>query len=529
MESVCSSLPARAGDVVLDRVKSKLTLDEVATQLGLTREGVRQIETKALGQINEKFGRALQSATRAVVRWLIDYEIKEVTLQELSISGECDAITIDLFFKFIKKLKIPEGTPLELTSTYIFRSDEFLPEALWDSAIKEALLAASWPIDLASFQQSLPGVPNHYLAKSMQENYGATIQDGKFLSLPKFTKPEMCIYALQAAGKPLHCSEIRAAVFRFFDEDMSEHYVNATVGRLPQVAIVAPGTYAHYSTLPYSEQSITEIRDTVYAYLSDKGVFLSSKVLFDRLFADHVSTHPEGFNHYVVMGFVQDDKRFITKRGNMIGLASFDLTTTFMPLEEEVRNLVIEYGPITIPEILDKLSETRKLCNDAGIRQIFAATPSVIKVGRRTYDSLHRFFETREEYDDLVVAIKVGLLAGPKGIYALTEGLERQGLRKVSSEVVESVLTSMDGVAKAGNAYCLEQLDAELYQYQEIATRCLEHGGRGELERQIAQKNLSTLVQKMVHFDGRFSGPNVPVGESAGRSELSSILDEFDF
>lgn len=530
IQTVFSALESKELDILLDRIQSEQTLEQVAANFAVTRERIRQIESRAIKRLRRAFGETLQDCIASLCNRLAQAGINECSLVEFAELASCDMITAQLFFSLVKRLDLPNAGHLILIDSHVILPDQFIPRQDWNAAIKRSLMAVTWPIELDALIVNCPTVPRFFIEKCLEDRYSAKISDGQFEILPSLSTADMCTHVLLKAHKPLHISEMRALAAKYFGKDIPEHLVNATAGRLKEVAIAAPGTYVHYVSLSYSDQVLAHIRHVVHRHLAEQSCFIGSKVLFDRLFLKHTSAYPEGFNHYLMMGIVQDDERFVTKRGNMVGLASFDLQKTYISLEDEVRNIILSDGPISIPEIVARLASTRKLCNDSGVRLILSHTPTIIQVGRRTYDSLHRFFTSREEYDDLVTAIQVNLLFRPKSVYALSQELISLGFARASTEVVESLLNAMDDINKTKDAYTIKSARQELCSYRDISSKCLADGADCSILLARLQEYMPLkLAERMVRLDYRLSLSRNDEAETVNTSELSSILDEFDF
>jgi hypothetical protein len=231
----------------------------------------------------------------------------------------------------------------------------------------------------------------------------------------------------------------------------------------------------------------------------------------------------------LLLGFAQNDTRFITKRGNMIGLVGFDITKTYISLEDEVRNIVLEHGPISVNDIVAHMAATRKLCNDGSVKLVLINSPEIIQVGHRVYDSLHRFFADRDEYEALVLALRIALLAGTRSVYAVAEEMATLGLRKASSEVIGSILSAADDITQVNGMYRLSAPSSELQGYQELALACLAEGGVERLRQEASAAFGSEMATRFIRFDRRFqaSPPRPPNDPTA--SALHAILADFEF
>jgi RNA polymerase primary sigma factor len=527
VDTVFAALNSVEQTVILARLQDKQTLAQVGVELNLTRERVRQIEARALRRISPAYNVMLQECAVAIHRVLCEIGRNELTLAEFARMGSCSTLDVLFFLELLRKANLKEAELFGSADAHAYLKNQFIDREDWDEAIRDSLMSAQWPVGFSQLINNSRLVPQFYVIDHLCRNYGAEMDGCEFKTLPRLSTHDMCIGALLNATGPTHLTDLRALIFRSFGRDLAEPTIAAHVGRSKEAAICGPGTYVHYKNIPYTEQLLEQVRYAVFTYLQEQGNFISSKVIFERLFVPKVQMYPSDFNHYLMMGIVQDDERFLTKRGNMVGLSSFDLDETYISLEDEVRNLVLDQGPISIPEIIANLSATRKLCNDTGIRLILSQTPSVVRVGPRTFDSIHRFFRNTSDFEDYVLAIKISLMVRAKGNYAVAEDLTALGLSQATPYVVESLLNVIEHTTIHGT-HSLAKLDNELSTYKTIADDCLTEGAsREELVRRL--QGIDLRAEKLTRLDRRFC----PLGNAAEPivpgSELRSILYEFGF
>lgn len=529
VKDILSLLTERQQAILLERLLERRTLEAVAATRGVTRERIRQIEAKSLRIVLTKGGAALRQSAKLNCVRLCERRLFELSVEVFANLATCDVKDVTLYVAFLKKVDSGHS-PLGLfEGQHLFVRSQYAPRADWKTTLAEELRLQPLPLTLDGVLSSVATVPGFYVRDYFQRRWGTQSEDAN-IGASSYGTTRMCIDVLRKAGGPLHTSDVRVRICALFQIDIEEHAINASLGRLRAALITAPGTYALYESLPYTAAQLRSIRDTAHQHLASKGVFVSSKLLFDQAFAPKVDEYPGKLNHYLVMGIVQDDERFTTKRGNMVGLASFDLTATYMPLQDEVRKIVIEHGPVSLQEISERLSDTRRLCNDSGIRQVLSQSPEIIRIGRRTFDSLHRFFETREVYEDLLLAVRLSLLERRKTTYAIAQDLSRLPFQKLTSHLVESLLFSMDDVRSEGDFHELVEQSDELRSYDSAVVRSLCDAGSVAVVRASLVGVLpSERVGKLTSLDTRFFIPMPSSQSSATDTELGSILRDFDF
>lgn len=527
MHDVLSSLHQRQQIIMALRFFEKRTLEEVASDFGITRERVRQLEASSIRKISAKHGRLLFEVADSISEQLCVGNTHELPLDEFSKLVTCEARDIAIYVSILKKIDT-EKSPLGLSDDHLYLRNHFSPRKSWRSTLASEMSSSALLMNMEEAVSTIKSVPSFFIRDYFLRKWGGSPGDAD-ATPPRYKTSYMCVDVLKRANRPLHTSDVRARIYEAFKVDVEEYAINATLGRLREAVIFAPGTYVLYRSLPYTPSQIEHIRNIALAYLIEKGVFLSSKILFEDVFAQ-VSDELPDLNHYVVMGILQDDRRFTTKRGNMIGLISFDLDEAYTPLQDEIVRIVLSHGPVSLQEITARVSETRRLCNDSGVRFVLAQSPEVIQIGPRTYDSLHRFFENRESYEDLLLAIRISLLDNGKTTYALSQELERLGLPKVTPQLIESLLASMKDVETENDIHVLAAVGSELAEYNDAARSVLSKSGTKEdLEKWFEDAIQKERLLEMATLDARFLPSSSSSIAVPGRTELDSILSEFGF
>lgn len=527
LKEIYSLLTTSQKEVIVGRFLKKQTLESVASVRGVSRERIRQIEEKSLRILSTKFQTTLRDSAQFVCSRLSDDEFFELSIEEFARLSSCEIDEAIVYLALLKKFGVDQST-LDAFEGNVFVRNHYVSRKDWKKTLTEELRSKPLPLVMDEVLESVRSVPMFYIRDYFKRRLGAKTNDAGDV-VPTYGTSRMCIDVLRKAGGPLHTSDVRARIYAIFHIDIEEHAINAVLGRLRETLITAPGTYALYESLPYTPVQLASIRNRAHDYLAAKGAFLSSKILFDQAFASRLDDYPGPLNHYLVMGIVQDDERFVTKRGNMVGLVTFDPSETYTPLQDEIRKIVIDHGPITIQEISARLSATRRLCNDSGIRQVLSQSSEVIRIGRRTFDSLRRFFDTRQDYDDLLLAIRISLLEKKKTTYAITQDLSRIELKKLTSHLIESMLLSMDDVRTEGDIHELVGASTELSQYNDVAMRVLGEGGMAEdISASLGDKVPDGLLARLISLDARFRTDFNAQGDSTENAELASILRDFE-
>jgi RNA polymerase primary sigma factor len=512
--------------ILKDRLVYHRTLEQIAGDYDVTRERVRQIEKSSLrnlGQLLNGFAIEIETSLSEILG------AANFSTSIESIAKEASCKTEELHFLINAFIETTQGVEKKfgIKDSHIYYKPEFSPETAWEDLVFDTVHSVHWPIPMADLYSSLISVPVFFITSYLLNSLDAVIQNDQLLRLESLRSTTMCIKVLRQEKRPLHTSEIRARLHELFKKDVDERAIGATLGRLKEALIVDPGTYALYEHLPYTASDLKNIRDSVFSYLTDKSLYVSSKIIFDVLFRRGGYQFPLGFNDYIVLGVVQDDERFVTKRGNMIGLASFKLSETFSSLEDEVHSIIDEHGPISIREVRALLSETRKLCNDSGIRNILDSSSEIICVGKSTYDTLYRFFENRQEYDRLKLAIQLILMQHDKSAYAVSKELNQLGFTSYSLDTLESIIKTTEGVSEESGTYSIDVQEKSLIEYNNLVSHELsKNTDLGRIKDILTYELEDELVREYSSLDLRLLDKGAAINDQSA-SEVKSILDQF--
>ena len=231
----------------------------------------------------------------------------------------------------------------------------------------------------------------------------------------------------------------------------------------------------------------------------------------------------------MMLGIVQDDKRFLIKRGLMVGLKSFESSVLFNSLEDEVIGVIAEDGPVTVVHVLNILVKTRGKSVEPGIRNILSSNENIVKVDRNKYDLLCRVFNSKEVYKEFLLKIKIILLGGPQSLQSIWFKLSQLKAVKIELYTLSSILNSSKYFKFKNNIYRNNGVDAQLMSYDEIIQGALKEGIEVDEIRGMLKWSVdSAELLKYFNMDYRVICRS-PEETESHRGELSNILDEFKF
>ncbi|WP_206477976.1 sigma factor-like helix-turn-helix DNA-binding protein [Halomonas sp. KRD171] len=405
-ENDFSSLNEKESKILLSRFGvDKLTLVELGMEFGVSRERVRQIESKALKKyikmnrvellnLSENLEKHVK-ASKGVISIDTVKELHRISRRKLEI--------------VLNIIVVPEngGSCLLRDGEYIINSDFKGRQTKIFSEIERFIYLQAGYAGKVNFYE-IDGVNSQVLSYFFFVNHRkfSMNADGE-INIVIRSASERARIVLTIAGQPIHTSEAVRLYKILFKEDITEHALGATLNRLPDGLIVGPGKYALYSHLRLSTEDIDSIRDEAYELIQSACYYLSSRIIFEHIYKikpDFRLKEPY-FNHYLVLGVLQDDERYQIKRGFMVGMAGFE---DHLPLETEVEVLVEKHGPVSVPEIMELLRPTRGELTNGSVRNILIASNEIFLTSeQRKWDVAERVFNDTSDIRKLQIAIRL--------------------------------------------------------------------------------------------------------------------------
>lgn len=436
IEGCISTLNDRQQDILqrrygINRGQTE-TLEQVASDYDVTRERIRQIEKKAKQKLETK-------RTKKVLIGALEQEgsleklfknRKIVSDEQISAVSKLltaqELLAVDLAYGDMRSFLDAESVRTE--AGWIQEQDLLLtshePEDLSGSLrqrIVSAIREQKLPIRLTEIAAALPDYPLSEIMGELSARFEASIEGDFVRAASRLPGTVRCILILREAGRAMHCDEIRARMHEVFAKDESIHHIGSTLSGMEEALIVERGTYDLYENLSLTDGDLEEVRDRTLSHLKRVGGFISAKVLFSDLFQGETERFGIAFGPYMLLGIVQDDERFVTKRGLMIGLATDENKSEFRGLGEEVLAVLIEaQRSMTLVEIVQELEGRRDVLTTS-ISVGLENSPEAVSVGRGRFDLVGRAIGPDERQTDLILACAIALANGPRTAFALSE------------------------------------------------------------------------------------------------------------
>ena len=541
-------LREREADIINQRfglVGKKKTLAAIADDYGITRERVRQIETKALRRCkilsHKNIFKQLLSEEKPVLQESLFKKRRMLSQSVLKVVSR----NLDPAHKFLIAL-IDNKVTAWLTRNYYptIREGVIIAWSIEDAEIdfdvvldnielsipkriSAIIESGTWPMLTSTLEKAMPDVPIPLIRKTLLEDLDASIEDGHIITMGKLSVKARLILVLRMAKRRLHTAEIVAHHKNLFQIDMNQHAVSATLQRLEEALIVERGIYDLYENLQFTKGQLTEIRDIVFDYLIEKGEFISATMLHDELFIHRMQDFPEHLTNYMLMGILQDDDRFNVKRGLMVGLKDAKFKGKFSSLTDEVRSLINEKGPISSKEIALKLSATRKVLTTS-VEAVITSLQDVVENSSGHYNKIEREFGCLEKFERIKSAIQINLLDDSISIFSLKERLHKVGI-DIPLPTLKSIIFSDENINYEDKLISMIEVSRELQTYKKIIhgvyINSVQENVRNKIKSEI-QKTAPKLISYM-KLDSKLlaSSNNPPLPQS---EFLDDLIKEFN-
>ncbi|MBW7469709.1 hypothetical protein K0B93_01755 [Marinobacter sp. F4218] len=400
-----SALNEKESKILLSRSGAdKTTLEELGKEFGLTRERVRQIESKAL----KKYIKANRVGLLSLSEDIEKYVKATKGVLPVNVLKSLYGISKDKL-EVVLNLVIPEND-----DSYLSRDGDYLVT----SGFRECQEKVFGKIEASIYRQaglgrkitlqSIEGVNSQilrYFLYFFNKKFSLN-KDGE-IALSINSASERARIVLAIAGQPIHTSEATRLYKTIFKMETTEHNLGSTFNRLPDALIVGPGTFALYSHLSLNIEDIERIKKEAFELIKNRGQYLSSRIIYEhvRRVCPDLPLRESYFNYYLVHGVLQDDGQYQIKKGFMVGLPSFG---DHLSLESEIEGIVENHGPVTITEVIDLLRPTRGELTNGSVRNTLVCSDKIFLTSeQRKWDVAERVFNNASDIRKLKIAIRL--------------------------------------------------------------------------------------------------------------------------
>ncbi|MEQ9450495.1 MAG: sigma factor-like helix-turn-helix DNA-binding protein [Pseudomonadales bacterium] len=528
-ESLQQYLDERSYKVLMLRLGGK-TLQEIGVQVGVTRERVRQVQAKAEKKIRKIFAVQLQDFAIKLDRLLSSANGEVTVLEAAARTGFTRNETELLVSAAIENLPKPAKY-----SVGVLRYVEIERKKVdWDSSIDESLATQAWPVSFQQIVRDNSDIPVSYIQRFLTERRGASIHRGTITQLSKISSTLKATFVLRHAKGAITPAKGVEIYRELFGEHIEEHNLQSIFGRMDNALIVKRGLYALYEHLNLEEDELSIIRETGFTILQNLKRFTSAKVLFEVLvdkLDPSISIKVTG--SYLLYGILQDDDRFLTRRGLMLGIKAHALGNAFVPLGDEIIDIVRERGPISVGEIKRVLATHRKVL-DVTISMFLKNSKEVVRVNPGSYDIAERAVGGKTSLEAILLAINIVLSDSPSTLFDLCSKLSVLDALEdvpINHSIISSILSTMEEVTFEQPTYSIVEVDGRVKKYI-AATKNNREARAGALKPRLIASGLSAAdAQLLMDLDFRraadFQIQRRPTDDFETGTELSQILSSF--
>ena len=194
--------------------------------------------------------------------------------------------------------------------------DNFLSLKAFKNTVSALIINGKWPILLEDLQALYPQFTPEKICQITNTELNLTIDGGSFKGTPKLSNEQLITAIFNIKGRAMSPEEMTDHIKAIFGKHVPVRSIRNILARMDEALIVERGVYNSYSNLGIQNDDIGQLRDTCFTYLQGVSQFMSAAKLLEN-----APKIVQGVTNssYTLMGILQDDPRFITKRGLMIG------------------------------------------------------------------------------------------------------------------------------------------------------------------------------------------------------------------
>ena len=497
--SIEKVVQASGVDVLRMRFEEGLTLEAVGLKTGVTRERIRQIQTREIRRLNRYFKDDLHSLAQRTDE-LLDEHTGVISYANFCSLFEPAQENVGLMLALLQN-NFKENVKSD-SQTMIYRRSTQHHWDRWTKEVVETVISAPWPVTIEYLLRTVEGVPTAFVGYVLRERLGATVRAGQLTRILKLKETQKMIFCLRLLRRHAHADEIARVYKDLFGEPISLHNAASVLQRLSEALIVNRGEYCLYEYLWFDDDQIATFLNECVGYLKKKDHYVSTAVINDELFSHSYTA--DKMNKYVLLGIMKDDDRFVTRRGFMVALATKAEQLSFQSLDTTIYEIVKTYGPIGVAGIRRVLKGRRRVL-DVTIFIALGRDSRILKLPGSVFNLSDRIFSHQAQRTDLEDAIRLCLLDGPRTVFAVVSMLRTNDTFagfEISPEIVYSVVWHMQDVDKIADQLSLSCCSQELQEYKDFTSN-VEFENPGCEPAGIVGLTNSSGLTRLVALDSR--------------------------
>ena len=305
--------------------------------------------------------------------------------------------------------------------------------------VSELIQEGNWPLSLELIKHKYPDLTDDKIKNLLNEKLKLKLVDNLISGTPKLRTKEYINAIFSIERRELSPVEISSTLHTKFNKTIGAHIITNALKDMDSVLIVKRGMYNTYKNLDYPADKLTQIREFAYKTLLELNEFISAQKLFENFIEEYQVINEIDLNPYVLLGILQDDERFVSKPGLMIGLRH-EGSSDFRNLNDTLVDLVSNGGPISIDQLLAKVSMSRN-ASKASLNQALARNKDIVRSKKDTFDLADRVIGPIDVQTNLLLLATISLLIVPTSFVNLRQKLALAGY-DFNEHVIESFVRS---------------------------------------------------------------------------------------
>jgi hypothetical protein len=298
---------------------TRITLDQMGKKYSITRERVRQIESKIIKRLNKKVGKKLVTKIKELLRIQKDpLDIEFLELEDSWFEGFLGRY--DYLAGVIESLSNDELHVIKISGRSIV---SILSQEGWEELVKECISQLKTKGMLGWTRKEveifLEVIANKYQVPEMGKLLRHQMEDKLLFAKQEQTEvyvgfgspvDNLVIAVLTESEKPLHITEISKRIKEKFQRDIEINQItNSTSGAL----LLGRGTYGLWKHVEMEQNEIDDILDSIEEIMeadrSDKQ--WSSHELLNRLMDERFDLTEE-LNPYLIEAFLSKSSKLVS-------------------------------------------------------------------------------------------------------------------------------------------------------------------------------------------------------------------------
>jgi len=346
------------------------TLDALGQKFSVTRERIRQLEAIAIKKMQTILNLTLHDELNLLIKSLLENLFTDSDFISKKGLQKC----ISKESKSLLKLISDKAVEKHMNEFFFFSNSfngwfinqgENLPWEIemekHELKIEEFLNKCPYPfnIEFISRNTDVPeGVIKDYISNSPLYE-----QKNNFIYLKKIDIKRGIYILLMNRGDEMTLDDLTSEFAKTFSLHKTKGQINNAVNDMNEALIVGTGRYNLYANLSLNTEQIKFIANFAEDFLIQKQKYLKANIIYEALLEEHKDMNFSNITSFhTIFGICQDDSRFITKKGFMLGLKNENFNAEFTSLTEDLVQIFNKYKvPLSISEIMKELEETRKV------------------------------------------------------------------------------------------------------------------------------------------------------------------------